>query len=124
MAEGGTMPSLVADCVTAANKAIDMRHWLTEGRGPYEWNDDRWHDEFYAAAKEIKEALAPMTKVVVDWSNCPMDAAAVVKARLDLKAERDAALKLVGELRDSITALVRARSEAQKSTGEGKKDAN
>jgi len=79
--------TLVADCVTAATKAVQMRDWLTEGRGPYEWNDDNWHKEFYAAATEFLTAIEPMRKVAADWSGCPKDAEAVAKARLDLQAE-------------------------------------
>lgn len=75
----------VASCMTAANKAIDGRHWLTEGRGPYEWDDDKWHSEFYAAAIEIKEALGPLTKIATSWKDCPMKGEEVAAARVDLK---------------------------------------
>lgn len=78
--------SLVADCVTLAKAEVNDRHWLTEGRGPYEWNDDRWHEEFRAAAVAILAALEPMVKVAADWSGCPKDGKAVAAARIDLKA--------------------------------------
>lgn len=78
--------SLVADCITKATKAVNSRDWLTEGRGPYEWDDDNWHSEFAAAAKEYIDAVEPMRKVAADWSGCPMDAKAVAAARIDLKA--------------------------------------
>jgi len=81
--------SAVADCVTAANKAVDMRHWLTEGRGPYEWNDDNWHDEFRQAAIEIKQAIAPMTAIAANWKDCPMKADEVAQARIDFKKQAD-----------------------------------
>lgn len=83
--------TLVADCITKANRAIDSRHWLTEGRGPYEWNDDRWHEEFYAAAKEIKAALEPMAKVAADWSSCPRSSTEIAQARIDLQSKLTAA---------------------------------
>lgn len=76
----------VAECMTAANRAIDGRYWLTEGRGPYEWDDDRYQAEFHAAAVEIKTALEPLTKIAANWSGCPIKSADVAKARLDLKA--------------------------------------
>ena len=81
----------VADCMTAANMAIDMRHWLTEGRGPYEWNDDNWHKEFYAAALEVKAALEPLTKIAANWKDCPQTTEEVAKARIDLTADLTAA---------------------------------
>lgn len=76
----------VADCLSKANKAIDGRYWLTEGRGPYEWNDDNWHKEFFAAAVEIKTALAPLTKIASSWKDCPQTGEEVAQARIDLKA--------------------------------------
>jgi hypothetical protein len=72
---------LVADGVTAIRKAVEERDWLTEGRGPYAWNDDRWHSEFAAASQEILAALEPLKKVAADWHMCPTDAESVKKAR-------------------------------------------
>ena len=76
----------VAMCMTTANRAIDQRHWLTEGRGSYEWDDDNWHKEFYAAAVEIKEALSPLTKIAANWKGCPQTSEQIAQARVDLKA--------------------------------------
>lgn len=76
----------VADCLTKANKAIDSRYWLTEGRGSHEWNDERWHKEFYAAAKEIKASLNPLTRIAADWTGCPQIGVDIVKSRVDLKS--------------------------------------
>jgi 8-oxo-dGTP diphosphatase len=75
---------LVADGITAIRKAVEGRDWLTEGRGPYAWNDDRWHFEFTAASQEILAALEPLKKVATDWHMCPTDAEAVKKARAAL----------------------------------------
>src|SRR5690348_17063531 len=62
----------VADAITAAKKAIDSRDWLGgEGRGSYEWNDDRYRAEFGAAVKEIRKALEPLAKIAADWNGCP-----------------------------------------------------
>jgi hypothetical protein len=77
----------VAASMTAANKAVDERHWLTEGRGPYEWDDDRWHGEFYAAALEIKAALEPLTKIAANWAGCPKKPEEIAAARVDLREE-------------------------------------
>lgn len=99
----------VAASMTAANKAIDGRHWLTEGRGPYEWNDDRWHSEFYAAAVEIKAALEPLTKIAANWTSCPVKADEVAAARIDWKQRAEAAEQRVAELAGKL-------AEAQKDT--------
>ena len=97
----------VADCLSRANHAIASRDWLTEGRGSYEWNDDRWHAEFAAAADEIKEALAPLTKIAADWKFCPKTAAEVAKARLDLQAE----LATLRQRADRLTRAIDPMSE-------------
>ncbi len=83
----------VADCITKANRAIDSRHWLTEGRGSFEWNDDKWHDEFRAAAMEIKSSLEPLAKIAADWTGCPRTSAEVAAARINWKARADEARK-------------------------------
>jgi Protein of unknown function (DUF551) len=79
--------SSICDGIKGVKEAIDGSYWLTEGRGPYEWNDDRWHEEFYAAAEEILAALAPLQKVAADWTNCPKSGEEIAQARIDLKAE-------------------------------------
>jgi hypothetical protein len=79
--------SLVADCLTNAKNAVKSRLWLTEGRGSYEWNDDRWREEFGAAANEFLKAIEPMEKVSRDWTGCPKTGEEIAKARIDLKAE-------------------------------------
>jgi len=92
----------VAECMTAALDAIDRRHWLTEGRGSYEWNGDRWHDEFRVAGVEIRKVLEPLAKIAANWAGCPMTGAEVARARIDVIAERDRL----------ATELVEARSVA------------
>lgn len=77
----------VAECITKANNAIGGREWLEEGRGPYEWDDDRWHAEFAAAANEIKESLAPLTAMATNWKDCPMKGEEVAQARVDLQRQ-------------------------------------
>lgn len=86
--------TLVAQGVTAIKKAISSREWLTEGRGPYAYDDDRWHSEFAAAIEEILEALQPLERVAADWSNCRQKWEDVQKAReVLLKGQADAALR-------------------------------
>ena len=61
----------VAECITAAKKALHNYSWLIESRGSYEWDDDRWHGEFREACDLIAEAIGPMIRIAADWSNCP-----------------------------------------------------
>lgn len=89
----------VAAGITAIKKTVDGRYWLTEGRGPYEWNDDNWHKEFRYAALEILAAVEPLATIAANWKGCPQTTDEVAKARIDLKeriaaltAERDALL--------------------------------
>ena len=79
--------TLVAEGVTNVKEAIKCREWLTEGRGSYEWNDDRWHGEFAAAIKEILAALQPLERIAADWTNCPQKWEDVQKARAELKGK-------------------------------------
>ena len=85
--------SQVALHITAIIKAVKSRDWLTEGRGPYEWNDDNWHKEFAAAATEILEAAEPLERIAADWTECSRKNEDVVQARINLKAD-NAALRL------------------------------
>lgn len=71
----------VAECVTAVKKELQAYSWLIEGRGSYEWDDDRWHGEFKRAHDAIEAAIQPMVKIAADWSNCPKTWDAVQTAR-------------------------------------------
>jgi hypothetical protein len=92
----------VAECLVTATKAINERDWLTEGRGPYEWDDDKWHEEFYAAAVEIRAALEPLSKIAANWKYCPKTAEETALARIDLKAKN---AYLAAELKQAVDAL-------------------
>lgn len=91
----------VAECITKAKREIDSRHWITEGRGSYEWDDDRYREEFYAAAVSIRSALEPLDKIAADWSQCPKSAKAVAEARIDLEAEVARLLAALAEIADA-----------------------
>jgi hypothetical protein len=71
----------VAECVTAVKNALKNYDWLIEGRGSYEWNDDRWHEEFKRASESISKAIEPMVRIAADWSNCPKSWPDVLAAR-------------------------------------------
>lgn len=72
------------NAVNQFNDAFQRRRWLLESRGPYEWDDDRYRDEFSAAYDELKEPIEVLRKIGRDWSNCPVDHEAIAKARRDL----------------------------------------
>lgn len=93
----------LADAVTEIDKALDSRFWLTEGRGSYAWDDDRYRQEFRDAATEILGAIKSLRSLAADWSNSPMSGAEVAQARIDLKAERD-------QLREQLAALTETRT--------------
>ena len=47
----------IIDAVNGLDLVLNSRFWLTEGRGPYEWNDDRYREEFGDAARAVLKAL-------------------------------------------------------------------
>lgn len=84
--------SIVATQINKAHAAIAGRAWLLEGgRGPYEWDDDRFREEFSAGLHEIEAPLEELRKIARDWTNCPTDQAEVNDARTDWKAALTAA---------------------------------
>jgi len=71
--------------------ALARRSWLLEGRGSYEWDDDRWKAEFGEAVKELGEAIQPLEKIGIDWSLCPVGPDEIAEARIDWKSRADSA---------------------------------
>lgn len=71
----------VAMAVTAMRDAMTRREWLLESRGPYEWDDDRYRDEFGQALKEISVPIDQLKKIARDWTNCPSTTREVQAAR-------------------------------------------
>lgn len=78
--------TLVAQGIQSVKKALASREWLRLGRGSYEWNDDRWKDEFGEAFDEILESLEPLRRVASDWSDSPMKQADIEAARAPIQA--------------------------------------
>lgn len=77
----------IADAVTKLTKEIQSRAWLLDGRGSYEWDDDRYRKEFDGARKAILEAVEPLKRMAADLSNSPRTADEVIQARRDLLKE-------------------------------------
>jgi hypothetical protein len=59
----------VADAVVALKKALRQREWLRLGRGSYEWDDDRWRDEFAAAWQEFWDATERLSAIAADTTD-------------------------------------------------------
>lgn len=76
----------VAEGVVAVKRVLEGYSWLTEGRGPYAHDDDRWRDEFGNAIREIGEALEPLRLIGRDLTDCPTLWADVQAARKGLAA--------------------------------------
>lgn len=74
--------TIVAELTSRIRDAVKSRDWLMEGRGPYEWDDDRWHSEFAAAAEEILTSLEPMQKIAGNLEDCPQKWQDIVNARM------------------------------------------
>jgi hypothetical protein len=92
--------SFVADARNAFSDALERRTWLLEGRGSYEWDDDRWKDEFRQAIRELNAPMEALGKIGIDWSLCPTNPEEIAAARIDWKArvaELEAALKPFAE---------------------------
>ena len=71
----------VADGINAIEATLRGKWWMTEGRGSYEYNDDRWRDEFRDAIHAIKASLEPLKRIAGDWSDCPKTWEEVLAAR-------------------------------------------
>lgn len=73
--------TVVARCVTAFDRAVAARGWLTQGRGPYEWDDDRFYAEFGHAIDEFRKAVEPLRRIAIDMTHVPKDDAGVADAK-------------------------------------------
>lgn len=81
--------------------------WLREGRGPYEWDDDRWREEFGRAQQEIVTMANRLEKNAhaTDLRDCPTTQEAVAAARAASSTPDVAALAREAlELSEAATA--------------------
>jgi len=54
-------------------RTINGRDWMSEGRGPYKWNDDDYQREFGDACSEIRQSIALIKHVANSWDDCPRE---------------------------------------------------
>lgn len=74
--------------VNALTDAFARRDWLIRGgRGSYEWDDDRFRDEFRDAMEEFQPHIDQLRKIGADRTNCPKTQAEVIAARAALSDE-------------------------------------
>lgn len=95
-----------AEILGATNGVVRKWSWLGEGRGCYEWDDDRYQDEFKQMIDALKDATDPMRALAADWSDCPKD---YEGARINWKERAEsaesrltAALAALGEAREAL----------------------
>ena len=81
--------SKVIQACNEFNEAFQRREWLLTTRGPYEWDDERYREEFGEAIKELEVPIAVLQKIGVDWSNCPTDHDEIMSARIEWKAHAE-----------------------------------
>jgi hypothetical protein len=77
----------VAKHVSLINEELLRRGWLATSRGSYEWDDDKYREEFGAAYEAIRAELKPLEKISADWTGCPKTGPEIAKARLDLQVQ-------------------------------------
>jgi hypothetical protein len=85
----------VAQLVSAIRHTLGNYRWLLDGRGSYEWGDDRYRQEFVNVCALLERDLAGLAGTAADWSNCPKKTTDVQMARrgLELRSRLEALLK-------------------------------
>ncbi|NEI71068.1 hypothetical protein GR212_15925 [Rhizobium lusitanum] len=73
--------STVCDQVNIIKDEIARRSWLCSSRGSYEWDDERYQQEFSAALEVIGSAVEKLSSIASDWSHCPETDAEIQAAR-------------------------------------------
>lgn len=72
---------IVAIALGGIRKALDRHRWLLDGRGPYEWDDDRYRDEFTDWVEAVEQSVGILAKLAWDKDDCTTDTAKVQAAR-------------------------------------------
>lgn len=64
--------TLVGMVATSARRVLGSYRWVAEGRGPYEWDDDRYRAEFGHCVRQVTAEWDKLGHLIGDWSDCPM----------------------------------------------------
>ena len=72
---------IVAIALGHIKRALNGHRWLLEGRGPYEWDDDRYRDEFADWVANVEAATGLLAKLAWDKDACETEADKVAAAR-------------------------------------------
>jgi hypothetical protein len=67
--------------VSGIQQEITGRMWLIEGRGSYEWDDDKYRQEFGWAIGALREKLKPLADIASDLTNSPRNESGVERVR-------------------------------------------
>jgi hypothetical protein len=79
--------TIVAEHVTAMKNTLQNYAWLLDGRGSYEWDDDRYRLEFQTVCTAMQKHVEVLARIAADWSNCPTKWEEVQAARVERPAE-------------------------------------
>jgi len=106
----------LAAALNAIRTEIRQREWLLEGRGPYEWNDDRYRQE---AGQAMRACGDIATKALAESGRCAAEAFAGPPpvAERELETLRDALWHLMREQNGVPLGRNRARWEAAMAAG-------
>jgi hypothetical protein len=77
--------------VSQIEAEITGRMWLIEGRGSYEWDDDKYRQEFGWAVHAIQKKLELLRKITRDLTNSPTKESGVERVRQLEKVETELA---------------------------------
>ncbi len=61
----------VAMCMQGLRHEIASRDWLAEGCGSYEWDDEKYQEEFGRALDALRSRIDTLSHLTTDWSDCP-----------------------------------------------------
>lgn len=98
--------TFVARMITRIEHIIHSYYHLIDSRGSYQYDDDKWRDEFKVVAGELRDEINRLRAQASDWTHCPVDPDAIAAAREDWKdrAEKaEAALKPFAEIADEYS---------------------
>lgn len=97
--------SAMITAVNQFNDAFARRSWLLTSRGSYEWDDDRYREEFRGAYDELALPIEKLREMGKDWSNCPTDHDAIMQARIDWKSRAEKAEASLAEMQKVVPVV-------------------